>query len=652
MGKGLDKNTIIGMVVVFILIIGYSILTKPSKEEIEAAKRRQDSLAVVQKQKEEEQARQQLEKAKRDSINKANTLIEADSIMLMGNDTTALDSVKKDSILYAAYFKKYGPFANAARGKREYYIIENDKIKLKISNLGGRPYSVELKEYKRYDGSPLILFDGDSTEFGFSFFASNRAISTQEMFFDNVSNKSEIVVSDNPDSLIMRMSASENQYIEYVYVVYPGQYKVDFHINFHNLENVIDKNTNYIDLIWSAYIPGQEKGHKYENQYTAIYFKHYEDEVDYLSERKSDAIKIPTKLKWIAFKQQFFSSIFIADKFILSANLEQEMFDDTSRYLKHFSADMVLPFNGGKNDKLGFNFYFGPNQYNILRKQGKELQLDRLIPLGWSFFLMHWINRFIVIPVFNFLQEYISSYGLIILILTILLKIVLLPLTFKSYMSTAKMRVLKPQIDEINKKYPKEKAMERQQATMALYKKVGVSPFGGCLPMLLQFPILIAMFRFFPASIELRQQSFLWADDLSAYDSIVQLPFTVPFGYGDHVSLFTLLMTISTIIYTYINSKNTMQTQGMPGMKFMMYFMPVMFLFFFNNYAAALSYYYLLANLITFLQMYIFKKFVNDEEVLKKLEDAKKKAPAGKSKFMQRLEQAQKQQSQRKPRKK
>jgi len=347
-------------------------------------------------------------------------------------------------------------------------------------------------------------------------------------------------------------------------------------------------------------------------------------------------------VKWIAFKDQFFSSVLIAQESMSSAYVESNVIEDeTSPFLRINQAEAAVPFNFTEDDEAAMNFFFGPNHFYTLRSY-EDLDLHQLLPLGWGIF--GWINRYAVIPVFNFLEGFIGSYGIIILLLTILIKLVLFPLTYKSYMSTAKMRVLKPQIDEINERIPKDKAMERQQATMALYRKVGVNPMGGCLPMLLQMPILIALFRFFPASIELRQESFLWATDLSTYDSILDLPFNIPF-YGAHVSLFTLLMAATNIIYTRINQEMTQSSAQMPGMKGMMYMMPVMFLFFFNSYAAGLSYYYFISTLITIGQTLLIRQFVDEKAILAKLK-ANQKKPAKKSKFQARLEQMSKQQQQ------
>lgn len=390
-------------------------------------------------------------------------------------------------------------------------------------------------------------------------------------------------------------------------------------------------------------MPAFEKGRNAEKQYSGLYYKYHLDEVDWIKGAKDDSEDLRTKVKWIGFKGQFFSSVFIADDAFASALVEVKgESSESSNFLAYNRAETVIPVDFSTNENIGFSFYFGPNHFFTLNRYDKALELNKLIPLGWGIF--GWVNRIAVLPVFNFLEGFIGSYGIIILILTILIKLVLFPLTYKSYMSTAKMKVLKPQIDEINERIPKEKAMERQQATMALYKKAGVNPMGGCLPMLLQMPILIAMFNFFPVSIELRQESFLWATDLSTYDSIFDLPFNIPF-YGAHVSLFTLLMAATNMLYTKMNSEMTASANQMPGMKGMMYMMPVMFLFFFNNYASGLSYYYFVSTLITVGQTLLIRRFVDEKKLLKKIQ-ANQKKPVKKSKFAQRLEEMTKQQQQ------
>jgi YidC/Oxa1 family membrane protein insertase len=410
----------------------------------------------------------------------------------------------------------------------------------------------------------------------------------------------------------------------------------------HGMQGIIPANMNYLELIWHTDLLKEEKTVDRFNGST-IYYKFFKDNVDYLSETKDEEKTIKSKLKWVSFKQRFFSSTVIAKQFFNDGILKTHEIKDhppVPHYLKSMSADLTVPFNVMRDNKIPLSFYFGPNDFTIMKAY--HLPLEHQIPIGWGFFLLAWINKWIVIPVFNWLGGYGWNYGIVILVLTILLKLALFPIAYKTYLSAAKMRVLKPEVDAINAKFPKkEDAMKKQQAVMALYRKAGANPASGCVPMLLQMPILFAMFRFFPASIELRQQSFLWAKDLSSYDSILDLPFKIP-AYGDHVSLFTLLMTISTLIYTKMNNQMMGQQQSMPGMKTMMYLMPIMFLGIFNNYASGLSYYYFLANIITFLQMYLFRYAINEDKLRKQIE-ANKKKPRKKSNFQKRLEEAAKQ---------
>ena len=368
-----------------------------------------------------------------------------------------------------------------------------------------------------------------------------------------------------------------------------------------------------------------------------ITYKYFEDEVNKLAASKSESEQLRTRTKWVSFKQLFFSSTLIADTFFPEVSINQEIFKEDPKYLGNFKADFALPYEGKTNENHAMKFYFGPNHYSTLKQY--DLSLESLINLGYA--IVRPVNKYLIIPVFNFLRKYIDNFGLIILLLTIFIKLIIFPFTYKSYVSQAKMKALKPELDEINEKFGKDKAMEKQQATMALYKKAGVNPMGGCLPMVFQFPILIAMFFFFPTSIELRQQSFLWAHDLSTYDSILNLPFKIPF-YGDHVSLFCLLMTVTTIISTHLNSQ-TQNTSAMPGMKTMMYMMPVMFLFILNSYSSGLSYYYFLANLITIGQMYIFRKMTDEEKIRAQIQLNKKKPNKPKSGFQKKLEEMAKQ---------
>ncbi|MBN1251165.1 MAG: membrane protein insertase YidC [Bacteroidales bacterium] len=631
----MDKNQTFGIILIVVILIIYSIYTKPSEKEIEAARQ---------------------ERLKNDSIRNINEEIEkqkaadySNELNQVTNKTTIEelnDSIETDTAKISKIKERFGSFGESAFGEEKFIVIENELIRLKVYNKGGRPYSVELKNYLRHDSLPLLLFDGDETVFGLNFFAENRRISTNNLFFEPEISDSIIDASTGERSLKMRLKAGDNKYIEYVYTLKPNSYMVDFNIHFVGMDNLIASDVNYIDMTWHTNVLGLEKGRDWEDQNTGIYWKYYQDEVDYLSETSDhDEKTLTTRVKWVAFKHQFFSSVLISKSFMLNAKLEQQKATDSEEYLKRFDANISLPFEGKNDETLEFSFYYGPNKYKTLKNlhvaDDDDLNLQKMIPLGWGIF--GWINRFAIIPLFNFLGGFMSNYGIIILVMTLLIKLVLFPLTYKSFASSAKMRVLKPQIDEINEKIPKEKAMERQQATMALYRKAGVNPMGGCIPMALQMPILIAMYRFFPASIELRQQSFLWAQDLSSYDSILQLPFTI-WQYGDHVSLFTVLMAISMVFSTKLNSS---QMQGsssqMPGMKTMMYMMPVMMLFWFNNYSAGLSYYYFLSNVITIGQTIVIRNFVDDEAVLAKL-NANKKKPKKKSRFQSKLEDIAKQQ--------
>ena len=617
----MDRNSIIGIALIVLILVIFSVMNKPSQEEIEAAKRKQDSIELVRQQIAEQE------------------LIEQ---KIMQEAVKTNDSVAGTEDKSAELRDKYGSFSTSVEGENKFFTLENDLVKIQVAAKGGRIFSVQLKEYQTWDSMPLILFDGDDNYFGLNFFAQNRIISTNELFFEPVGNTSNLFAKDNPAALTMRLKASDNQYIDYEYSLDPESFMLQYNIRLTGMNNLIGANQRYIDLTWQIDVPGQERGAQNEKNFTTIYYNLLANEIDYLAERKdADKEEILSRLKWIAFKQQFFSSVLIASDNMESALVEMVKFEEGD-YIANFKAEIRLPYDNKADEVIPLSFYFGPNHYTSLRKLSNEyeeknnfnLQLEKLVPLGWGLF--GWVNRFLVIPVFNFLEKYTSNYGIIILLLTIFIKILIYPLTYKSYISTSKMRVLKPQIDEINERIPKDKALERQQATMDLYKKAGVNPMGGCLPMLIQMPILFAMFRFFPTSFELRQESFLWATDLSSYDSILDLPFTIPF-YGAHVSLFTLLMTISTVIYTRMNSQMTASSSQMPGMQTMMYMMPIMFLFIFNGYASALSYYYFLANVTTFAQMAIIKRFVDDDAILKKLNENKKK-PVKKSKFQTRLE--------------
>ena len=636
----MNRNTIIGLVLVFGLMMAYSFFTKPSKEELARKKWEQDSISLVQM-------------YKQDSIRIAEATIKAEEEKRKGLQGTSDTQLENSSAEETKEVDRdnFGVFANSVHGEQKSYFIESDLVKLEISSLGGKIISVELKKYKTYDTLPLILFDPESVEFGFSFFSNNRIINTDQLYFEpfwyqlSQQGKDHLSVQGaNTIQFGMRMYTSlidsimnPDQYVEYLYTVAGDNYMIDLTVNLIGMEEVIASNTRFLDFIWNAEMNRMERGIDRFNGST-IYYKYVNDDVDYLSETKDDEESLKTRVKWISFKQRFFSSALIAKDYF--TNVEIKTFtnsekEGTGRYLKSMGSQLGIPYNFTATESIPLSFYFGPLKFKTLTKY--DLDLERQIPLGWSFFLLAWVNRFAVIPVFDFLSGFGWNYGIIILVLTILLKLVLFPIAYKTYMSQAKMRVLKPEIEEITAKFPKkEDAMKKQKATMALYKQAGVNPMAGCVPMLLQFPILIALFRFFPSSIELRQESFLWATDLSTYDSILDLPWDIPF-YGDHVSLFTILMTVSTLIYTKLNNQMMSGQQQVQGMKTMMYMMPIMFLGFFNSYASALSYYYLLANLITFGQIFIFRKVIDEDKIRLKIQVNKKK-PKKKSGFQKRLE--------------
>ena len=632
----MDRNTIIGILLIGIILVLYSIYTQPTEEEIAAMKRQRDSIAQI------EQA-QNAEIAKQAAITQATT---KQDIIIDNSDSL---STKNDSIKQIQIKQQYGEFASATEGELKFYTIENSLLKLVFTNKGGKMFSAEIKNYLTYDKQPLILFSGDSTIFGLNFFDKNRSINTDNLFFTTSGNSEKKYAKDQAVSISFRLNSSNNRYIEYIYTLAPNSYKVDFTIKFSGMDDVLSQNMNMLALDWSYYVRELEKSKISEDNYTTIYYKPYGDDIDKLSSSSDDKEELTTKVRWVAFKQQFFTNVLIANQYFSNVVVEQNKLEEKG-YIKKFHANMILPTDNIMDTKtFPMSFYIGPNQYNTLRKYSKisdndYLDLQKLVNLGWGIF--GWVNRFIVIPIFNFFNQFINNYGIIILLLTIAIKIIILPFTYKSYISSAKMKVLKPEIDEIQKKIPKEKAMQRQQATMSLYKKAGVSPLGGCLPMLFQMPILYAMFRFFPTSIELRQQGFLWADDLSSYDSVLDLPFSIPM-YGDHVSLFALLMTISMIFYTRMqNQMNPAQSGTMPGMKTMMYIMPIFFMAFLNNYSSGLSYYYFLANIITFLQMYLFRRFVDENKLRAQIEYNKKK-PVKKSNFQKRMEEMAKQRGRR-----
>ena len=638
----MDKNTITGLALIFVILITFSYFNKPSQREIEAAKRQTDSIAQV----EADNARQADSKA-RDA-----------AAALQGKLTDTISDSTGKIAVNDELKSRYGVFSDAAKGTERFITLENNLMKIRVSTKGGKIYSVELKGYKRFNGEPLVLFDGDKNRFGLNFFSQNKSIQTDQFFFVPSVTDSLITVAGSPvskgkegrekfntegkeasKSLTMQLKAGDGVMVEYTYSLKYNSFMVGFDIHTAGLKKVMGANSNYINFAWTQEMPRQEKVSKFgEDNYATTYYKFYQDEVNKIAPTKSESKALSTKVEWVSFKTLFFSSALIADKAFLNGQISTKKRDKDPAFVSDMSADLTIPLDNSGSETFPARFFFGPNQYNTLKQY--KVNLEEELSLGWT--VIGWVNKYIIIPAFDFLRRYIGNFGLIILLLTIYVKLIVAPFTYKSYISQAKMRLLKPEIEEIQKKFGEEKKMESQQAVMALYKKAGVNPMGGCLPMLFQMPILIAMFYFFPISIELRQQSFLWAHDLSSFDSIATLPFDIPW-YGNHVSLFCLLMTVTNILYVkYNNEMSSAGTQQMPGMKTMMYMMPVMFLFIFNSYASGLSLYYFLSLVFTFVQMFIFKKLVNEEQIHAQIK-AKQKMPVTKSKFQSKLEEMSKQ---------
>jgi len=550
----------------------------------------------------------------------------------------------QDSINTYNHTAKYGKFSAALAGEEKEYIIENEKIKVTLSNKGGRVTSVELKNFHTYDSLPLYLFHKDSSEFYIDFImndgvSGNKEIKTDSLFFEP-ENNSFNVSGDNSKSFSMKLFYGDpNKYIEYKYTLYGNSFNVDFDINTVGLNTIIPKGFNYL-LHWSMYAPNQEKTIKNQQNISTIYYKYNIDDVDYISPMKYEKENLKAPLNWIMFKQQYFNTALIAKEkpFNADSDIETIKIEEgaSTNYVQGMATNLSIPFEGNATEKFAMQFYFGPNKYEVLKEVGYDI--ENTINFGWP--IIKQVNKYVIRNVFLFLNSTGMNIGLTILLLTLIIKTLLFPITWKTYLSSAKMRVLKPEISELTEKY-KNDAMKKQQATMALYRQTGVNPLAGCIPMLIQMPILFALFRFFPATFDLRQKSFLWAEDLSTYDSIYHLNFHIPM-YGDHISLFTLLMAISMIFYTRVNSQMTAGS-GMEGamagqMKIMTYLMPVMMLFFFNNYASGLSLYYLIANVITIFQQIIIRKWFVDEEKLHAKIQANKTKVKKKSGFASKLE--------------
>ena len=619
----MDKNTLIGFLLIGVVLVAFSWFNRPTPEQIEAQRHYQDSIAKI----EYAQQMDLVREAQREAFVK--------------------DSLENlpDSVRASLLRQDFGVFANVMTGTETYTTLQNDVLELRVSNKGGRICHARLKEFDNYKGEPLVLFDENSSSLTFNLVtAASQVLSTDELYFTPVKG-------DDPNQLIMRLQVENGRHLDFTYTLEPGSYRVGYRIQGTGLNGLLAPSTNALDIAWTQDIHQQEKGRMFEDRYVNLSYKYMADDVEHLSETKSDSEKISNRLRWIGYKDMFFSTVLISEEGFEATTLDSKSYA-AGEVLKQFKTNTSVAFDLRGEKPTELSYYFGPNKFALLKSFDKgvdsdlQLDLEKLVPLGWGIF--RWVNQYFVIPLFDFLGKFIPNYGLLIFLLTVIVKLILYPLTYKSYMSSAKMRVLRPQVEEINAKYPgQDQALERQKATMELYSRAGASPLSGCLPLLLQMPILIALFMFFPSAIELRHESFLWANDLSTYDAIVSwetyIPIITPY-FGNHISLFCLLMTITNIIYTKYNMDmtNTGQQQ-MPGMKLMMYLMPLMFLVFFNQYASGLTYYYFISMLISIVQTLIFRFTINEEKLLAKLE-ANKRKPMKKSGLMKRLEEAQRMQ--------
>ena len=610
----MDRNTFTGFFLILVILVGSFFLMKPSADEIKKEKERQHI----------------------DSLKKEG--VKTPAATTVKTDTTAKKAAVADS---AAALK--GPFGAASTGTAQMVTLENKELRIKLNTQGGKVYSVELKNFKTFDKKPLILFNGDGNHFGLIFNANGKNINTDNLYFKPSAENLTVSGTDS-SSITMRLSYSPTQYIDYIYTLKGEGFKVGLDIKTTGLDGVIG-NSNTINLDWTANLRKQEKDMKLEREYSTVYYKTTANDVDYLSQGKDDSKTFTDKkLQWISFEAHFFSGVILAEHGFDRSTVSVSTEPADTVHVKKMEAKLQLSKNANGDYPLAL--YFSPVKYNLLKAQG--YRLERQVYMGWPIFAF--INRYAVLPVFNFFNQFNWNYGLIILALTLILKLALSPLTYKSYLSMAKMRVLKPEMDEIKAKVGDDNPTLLQQEYLKLYKKAGVNPLGGCLPLVIQMPIVIAFFRFFPSLFELRGQSFLWMHDLSTYDSIVHFGTSIPI-LGDHISLMCLLMTISTLIYTYFNN----QISGATGqMKYIGYVTPVIFFGALNGYPAGLNYYYFLANMLTFAQQYIIRLMVDDTKIHARIQENKNKPQDKKKKsgFQARMEEMMRQQQQQAKKKK
>jgi YidC/Oxa1 family membrane protein insertase len=631
----MDKNTLTGLILIGAVIISFMFLNKPNENN---------------QPKDQSNSTVNLDAVKQDENTNIST---QENIVFSSREESSLkadisDSISEfqNSLQLESLKENFGLFYKSANGISESYFLENDKIRLSFNSKGARITKAEMVE-KNTDGEylykthsafvgdsnlPLALFEEETSQMSLTLVDAEKVIpiKTKDLYFQ--------VFKQNDTCLIFRADAgSDDKYLEFVYCLSKGEYEVDFNINYHKIEYDINPS---VDLSWSMLGLSTEKLADDERMYCSVMYRYFGASRDYLSERSDKSEKLEGNANWIAFKHKFFSSILISEDGFSSGTIDQKQLESDD-YTISYASKLTIPSIGN----VPLKFFFGPNDYDLLDSYNNEM--GAIVNLGWGIF--GWVNKFMIGPIFHFLKSLGIGFGLVILLLTLAVKVIISPLTFKNYMSSAKMKVLKPEISKINAKYEgksdKNTAMKKQQETMALYRQTGVNPMAGCIPVVIQMPILFAVFRYFPASLDLRHQGFLWAEDLSSFDSILDLGFNIPL-YGDHISLFTLLMAVSTLFYTMMNSSQMTPTPqpGMPNMKVIMYMFPIMMIFFFNSYSSGLSYYYLCGNLMNMGIMWGIKKYMVDEDKIRSQIETNKKKPKKKSKFQQKMEEISKQQ--------
>ncbi|MEM7105194.1 MAG: membrane protein insertase YidC [Bacteroidota bacterium] len=617
----MDRNTITGLVLIFFLLMAMSWFQRKSPEEIERMQFVQDSL--------------RMEQLRLDSLEK---LGEQPNISTFEEDSKFGDL--SDSVKNRMLSSEFGAFAESANGTEKEVVLENELIRIVFNTKGAKIKEVLLKEYSKFareeDGSygekvPLKLLEDEKNKFEYILpvsSAESNYVYTSDLYF---------TANTSSDRVVFRANAGDGRYFEQTFKLNSNSYLIDHDIRFVGMERVLTRTEKSIKLNWVNYLDHLEKNPQYEAMYSTVYYKEAEEDPSYCSCRKSVEEERDTPLKWVSHAQQFFNSTLIAKNNFSSANLTTEIYDKDAEDLKKLTSEIEIPFGNTSDENFQMQFFFGPNEFKTLKSL--EIDLEDIIPFGWSIF--GWINRVVIRPLFTFLAGFIGSYGVIILVLTLLVKLLLFPLTYKMLYSQAKMGALKPELAKLKEKIGDDQ-QKIQMEQMKLYRETGVSPLGGCMPMVLQMPIWFALYRFFPASIEFRQKGFLWADDLSSFDSIMSLPFDIPM-YGAHVSLFTLLWAFTTVIYSYYNSKH-MDFSANPMMKYIQYFMPIMFIVFFNSYSSGLTCYLFFSNVFNISSTIITKQFVIDNEKIKAELEANKKKPKKKGGFSERLEKAMKEQ--------